>query len=118
VNMLVDCVNRTPEQRTLNLRVRVQVPGGAPVLTWSFYYTFTLVGGRFLAMVAPRLLVSPDIVDHGDRTPGEAPTDGYTQRDIWRKGAGRGLAADATRRERPDVLLASWSLRMGCREPI
>src|SRR5712691_402819 len=27
--------------------------------------------------------------------PGEASTDGYTQRDIWRKSAGRGLAADA-----------------------
>ena len=83
------------------------------MLTWSFCYLFTLVNGRFRAMFAPRLLVSPNIVDHGDRTPGKAPTDGYTQRDIWRKGAGRGLAADATRRERPDVLLASWSLRMG-----
>ncbi len=73
----------------------VRVPGGAPVLTWGFCYPFTLVYGPFRAMVAPRLLVSPNIVDHGDRTPGEAPTDGYTQRDIWRKGAGRGIAADA-----------------------
>jgi hypothetical protein len=28
--------NRRTEQRTLNPRVRVQVPGGAPVLTWGF----------------------------------------------------------------------------------
>jgi hypothetical protein len=36
-------------------------------------------------MFAPRLLASPEIVDHGARTPGEAPADGYTQRDIRRK---------------------------------
>jgi hypothetical protein len=47
-------------------------------------------------MFAPRLLVSPDVVDHGDRTPGGAPADGYTQRDIWVKGAGTGLAAETT----------------------
>jgi hypothetical protein len=59
----------------------VQVPGGAPVLTWCFYRPFTLVDGRFRAVVAPRSLVSPEIVDHGAGTPGEAPADGYTQRD-------------------------------------
>jgi hypothetical protein len=30
----------------------VQVPGGAPDLTWCFYYLFTLVGGRLRAMFA------------------------------------------------------------------
>ena len=40
----------------------VRVPGGAPVLTWLFCYPFTLVGGRFPAVVAPRWLVSPDLV--------------------------------------------------------
>src|SRR6266702_31808 len=86
------------EPAPLKLLIRgfgVQVPGGAPVLTWRFYHLFTLVDGRFRVMFAPRLLVSPDIVDHGARTPGEAPTDGCTQRDIWRKGAGRALAAGA-----------------------
>src|ERR1700683_1759386 len=39
------------------------------------------------------------------RCPGEAPADGYTLRDIWRKGAGRGLAADP----------ASGSGRLPCR---
>ncbi len=51
----------------------VQVPGGAPVLTWHFYRIFTLVGGRFRAMFAPRLLASRNIVDHGGRAPGETP---------------------------------------------
>ncbi len=68
-------------------------------------------------MVAPRLLVSPNIVDHGDRTPGEAPTDGYTQRDIWRKGAGRGLAADAAPGNDRGDALAPWSRCMGAGAP-
>ncbi len=93
-SQLVATGNRT-EQRTLYPRVRGSSPGGAPVLIWGFCYLFILVGGRFWAMVAPRLLVSPNIVDHGDQLLGEAPTDGYTQRDIWRKGAGSGIAADA-----------------------
>src|SRR5574340_725959 len=42
-------------------------------------------------------------------TAGEATTDGYTQRDIRAKGAGRRLAADAA----PGVPLAPWSLRAG-----
>ena len=82
------------EQQTLNLRVRGSSPWRRTLPELGFCYPFTLVGGRFRAMVAPRLLVSPNIVDHGGRTPGETPADGYTQRDIWRKGAGR-LAADA-----------------------
>jgi len=67
----------------------VQVPGGAPVLTWHFCYLFALVTGRFPAMSAPCLLASPDIVDHARRLPGEAPADGYTQRDIQREAAAR-----------------------------
>jgi hypothetical protein len=77
--------SRTRNSRLLIRGFGVQVPGGAPVPTWGFCSPFTLVDGRFRAMVAPRLLVSPNIVDHGARTPGEAPTDGYTQRDTWRK---------------------------------
>jgi hypothetical protein len=95
----------------------VQVPGGAPVLTWYFCHLFRLVDGRFAAMVAPRLLVSPNIVDHGDRTPGEAPTDGYTQRDIWRKGAGRGIAADAAQGNDRGDALAPWSRCVGAVGP-
>jgi hypothetical protein len=60
----------------------VQVPGGAPVLTWRFYHIFGLVDGSFPAMFAPRLLASPDVVDHDDRTSREPYADGYTQRDI------------------------------------
>jgi hypothetical protein len=53
-----------------------------------------------LALFQPDAVVDADARDGGEFF---AP----------RKSAGRGLAADATRRERPDVLLASWSLRMG-----
>jgi len=78
----------------------VQVPGGAPVLTWGFYCTFTLVNSRFRAMFAPRLLVSPNLVVGGvstvaasaladgrlaiqpcGRRPRSAPSDGVTQRE-------------------------------------
>jgi hypothetical protein len=78
----------------------VQVPGGAPVLTWGFYHPFRLVDDRSQAMFAPRLLVSPDLVHPGPprpggfarprrRTqsrhighpPGTAPSDGVTQRE-------------------------------------
>ncbi len=47
----------------------VRVPGGAPVLTWCFYRLFSLVGIRFPAMFARRLLVSPDLalMIHDDR---------------------------------------------------
>src|SRR6266487_4441277 len=86
-------------------------------MTWGFCYSFTLVFGRFRAMVAPRLLVSPNIVDHGDRTPGEAPTDGYTQRDICRKGAGRGIAAAAAQGTTPGDAPAPWSLHVRAVEP-
>ncbi len=46
-----------------------------------------------MAVPGPCLLVGPNIVDHGAGTPGEAPADGYTQRDIWLKGTGGGLVA-------------------------
>jgi hypothetical protein len=44
----------------------VQVPGGAPVLTWSFTRSGSPREGRFWAMFAPRLLVSPDLVPRAD----------------------------------------------------
>jgi len=40
----------------------VQVPGGAPILTWDYTRSGSLREGRFGAMVAPRLLVSRDLV--------------------------------------------------------
>src|SRR6266851_3621295 len=40
----------------------VRVPGGAPVLTWCYTRFGRPRGGRFGAMFAPRLLVSPDLV--------------------------------------------------------
>jgi len=40
----------------------VRVPGGEPVLTWCYTYLGWPRGGRFGAMFAPRLLVSPDLV--------------------------------------------------------
>jgi hypothetical protein len=54
-----------------------------------------IVGGRFLAMFAPRLLASPEIVDHGALTPCKASVDGYTQRDLQPEDSDRWLAADA-----------------------
>jgi hypothetical protein len=71
-SQLVAMRNRT-EQRLLIRGFGVQVPGGAPVLTWCFCYLFTLVRGRFRAMFAPRLLASRNVVDHGGRTPAEVP---------------------------------------------
>ena len=50
------------EQQTLNPRVRGSSPGGAPVLTWAYARSGSSREGRFGAMVAPRLLVSPDLV--------------------------------------------------------
>jgi len=44
-------------------------------------------------------------------TPGEAPTDGYTQRDIWQKGAGSGRRP----RERLGAAPAPWFLCLGGR---
>ncbi len=41
----------------------VQVPGGAPVLTWGYIRFWSSSAARFGAMFAPRLLVSPDLVD-------------------------------------------------------
>ena len=40
----------------------VQVPGGAPTLTWSYTHFGVSRECRFVAMFAPRLLVSPDLV--------------------------------------------------------
>ena len=40
----------------------VQVPGGAPILTWGYTHFGSPRDGRFGAMVAPRLLVSRDLV--------------------------------------------------------
>ena len=37
----------------------VQVPGGAPILTWEYAHSGSPRAGRFGAMFAPRLLVSP-----------------------------------------------------------
>src|SRR5712692_9841824 len=81
----------------------VRVPGGAPVLTWCYTRFGRPRGGRFGAMFAPRLLVSPDLVPQavlvglapaGSARPGvpsrlrrplqSGPTDGITQRDICR----------------------------------
>ena len=78
----------------------VQVPGGAPILTWDYTRSGSPRAGRFGAMFAPRLLVSPDLVAgtapiswHGGRVwarwsrpfarmPGSLyPTDVATQRD-------------------------------------
>jgi hypothetical protein len=50
------------EQRTLNRGFGVQVPDGAPVLTWGYASSGLPREGRFGAMFAPRLLVSPDLV--------------------------------------------------------
>jgi hypothetical protein len=80
----------------------VQVPGGAPVLTWGYASSGLPREGRFGAMFAPRLLVSPDLVDRtvpaglaparsarlvcrGGHSvdPGTTPTDGITQRDNY-----------------------------------
>jgi len=82
---LFDSSSRRISEQSSGLLIRgfgVRVPGGAPVQTWRFCHLFSLIVSHLPAMVAPRLLVSPNIVDHGDRTPGEAPADGYTQRDI------------------------------------
>ena len=49
-------------EQTLNLRVRVQVPGDAPILTWGYTHFGSPRDGRFVAMFAPRLLVSPNLV--------------------------------------------------------
>src|SRR6266700_4973308 len=43
----------------------VQIPGGAPVLTWAYARSGSPCEGRFGAMVAPRLLGSPDLVPQG-----------------------------------------------------
>jgi hypothetical protein len=40
----------------------VQVPGGAPVLSWGYILSGWPRGGRFGGMFARRLLVSPDLV--------------------------------------------------------
>src|SRR5260370_15663248 len=53
------------EWKTSGLLIRgfgVRVPGGAPVLTWCCTRFGRPRGGRFGAMFAPRLLVSPDLV--------------------------------------------------------
>ena len=44
MNVLVDCENRTPEQLLIR-GFGVQVPGGAPVLTWG-YARFTALASR------------------------------------------------------------------------
>src|SRR5207245_206955 len=54
-----------PERQSSGLLIRgfgVQVPGGAPALTWAYTRFGRPRGGRFGAMFAPRLLVSPDLV--------------------------------------------------------
>jgi hypothetical protein len=79
---------RKSEQRS-GILIRgfgVQVPGGAPALIWHYTRFGRPRGGRFGAMFAPRLLVSPDVVDHG----------------AW---SGPG--------ERRGVPLAPWSMRAG-----
>src|ERR1035441_646283 len=40
----------------------VRVPGGARILTWGFIMSRSPCEGRFWPVVAPRLLVSPDLV--------------------------------------------------------
>jgi hypothetical protein len=84
----------------------VRVPGGAPALTWRYTRFGRPRGGRFGAMFAPRLLVSPDLVHRAGAVgpaparrarlgcrahPGMSPADAITQRDIcriaWLKGA-------------------------------
>ena len=51
----------------------VQVPGGAPVLTWGYARSGLPREGRFGAMFAARLLTSPDIVYHGARNARRGP---------------------------------------------
>ena len=94
---------------TLNPRVRVQVPGGAPALTSRFCHIVTLASGCFRVVFAPRLLASPGIVDHGGRMPGEIPADGYTQRDTRRE---EGLGPAACRRQLSDG--RRWLLLVSC----
>ena len=51
------------ETRRLLIRgLGVQVPGGAPVLTWGYIPTGSSREGRSGVMFAPRLLVSLDLV--------------------------------------------------------
>src|SRR5215472_12917023 len=50
-------------------RVRGSSPWRRTRPDLGFLSSLYLVGDRFRAMVAPRLLVSPEIVDHGGRTP-------------------------------------------------
>jgi hypothetical protein len=62
----------------------VQVPGGAPVLTWGFTHSGLPREGHFRAMFAPRLLVSPDLVPRADRYARCGPYRWFTQRDNCR----------------------------------
>ncbi len=80
----------------------VQVPGGAPVLTWGYTESRFPREGRFRPMFAPRLLVSPDLVPRAALVglaparsarlvrrvghvvgSGTTPADDITQRDIY-----------------------------------
>jgi len=45
----------------------VQVPGGAPILTWGYTRSGASRDGRFRVMFAPRLLGSPDLVPRAGR---------------------------------------------------
>jgi hypothetical protein len=55
---------RTQSNGLLIRGFAVRVPGGAPALTWCYTRSGSPREGRFGAMFAPRLLVSPDLV-HG-----------------------------------------------------
>jgi len=99
----IESADLIPEQRLLIRGFGVRVPGGAPILTWGYTHFGSPREGRFGAMFAPRLLVSPDLVPRAalaglaptrSARPGvpsrpqhqlqSGPTDGITQRDICR----------------------------------
>src|SRR5215469_2786962 len=72
-------VQRGISEQSSGLLIRgfgVQVPGGAPVLTWPYTDLGCPEVARFWAMFAPRLLVSLDLVDRAapaaSRAPGQA----------------------------------------------
>ena len=69
----------------------VQVPGGAPVLTSGYTRSGSLVKAVSLAMFAPWLLVSPDVVDHGIRNAWRDPDRRLCTARHRGEGAGRGF---------------------------